>query len=246
MKSDDIIIRNFYRMLRSGAMNEYVDMEPMSPHKWRKLANMMVREGVANVATRAVKNHQFEDSFNMPKDVRDMLYEEAVKKVGQNIRATMNNPSLNKKLNKISTNEHRSETYSKESLDLFGIIIANCQHMLNKGTSTRLIIRLGNYIRINADKVDYTKVNRWLKELQMHRVACLVGSILIVNFAFQLEEVPFVKKVDEKAARLMTIALTQESSAWQNKAFTYFEYAPLENVSILLKSLKTRLDSIEE
>ncbi len=233
-------------MLRSGAMNEYVDLEPMSPHKWRKLADMMMREGVANVASRAVKNHQYEETFNMPKEVCDKLHEEAAKKISQNIRPAMNNPGLNKKLSKLSTNERRSENYSKESLDLFGIIIANCQHILNKGISTRLIIRLGNYIRINASKVDYDKVNRWLKELQMHRVACLVGSILIVNFAFRKEEVPFVKKVDDKAARLMTMGLTQQSSAWQNKAFTYFEYAPLENVSILLKSLKTRLDSIEE
>ncbi len=233
-------------MLRSGAMSEYVDLEPMSPHKWRKLADILVREGVASAASRAVKNHQYEESFNMPKDVRERLQDEASKKITQNIRAEMNNPGLNKKLSKISTQERHSETYSKETLDLFGIIIANCQHMLNKGTSTRLIIRLGNFMRNNEGRVDYEKVNRWLKDLQMHRVACLVGSILIVNFAFAKEDVPFVKKVDEKAAKMMTMSLAQGTSTWQNKAFTYFEYAPLENVSILLKSLKTRLDSIEE
>ncbi len=242
----DIIIRNFYRMMRSGALNEYVDLEPMSPFKWRRLAGIAVAEGMASVVSRAVKNHQFEKNFNMPADTRAFLHGEAGKKKGQNIHPEMNNPLLEKKMKRIYATERLEENGSRESLDLLGIIIANCQHILNKGTSTRLVIRLGNYIRINAAKIDYAKVNRWLGELQLAKVAGLVGSILITNFAFGKEEVPFVKTVDNKAARMMTYSLMKRQQGMQNKAFAYFEYAPLENVSIILKSLKTRLDSIEE
>ncbi len=242
----DIVIRNFYRMMRSGALNEYVEMEPMSAFKWRKLSEIVLSEGMANVASRAVKNHQFEESFNMPATLRELLHDEAKKKKSRIIRPEMNNPALNKKMSRIIREEKRSGECSKETLDMFGIIIANCQHLLNKGTSTKLTIRLGNYIRINAKNVDYAKVNRWLRELQMHKLAQLAGSILIVNFGFAKEEVPFVKKVDAKAAKMMTMGLMKRQPAWQNKAIAYFEYAPLENVSIILKSLKNKLDSIEE
>jgi len=244
--SVDIITRNFFRMMRSGALNEYVDLEPMSAFKWQRLIDIVNIEDVASVASRAVKNHQFEPKFNMPPILRDAIHTMAAKNTGQSIRPEMDNPILNKKLNKIFTFEKHSENYSKETLDLFNIIIANCHAILNKGTSTRLIIRLGNYIRINKNAIDYDKIDKWLKELQMQKVAQLVGSILISNFAFKKEELPFVKKIDAKAATLMTQSIMMRRKVRHNKGITYFEYAPLENASIILSRLRKRLETIEE
>ncbi len=245
-QSIDIITRNFFRMMRSGALNEYVELEPMSAFKWRRLAETALSEDVAGVASRAVKNHQYERSFNMPQDTRDMLHREAEKNKGQSIRPELTNPLLNKKLKKIHTAEKKADDCSTESLIVLGIIIANCRATLGRGTSTRLVIRLGNYIRINGAKIDYTKVNRWLKDLQMHKVAQLVGSILVTNFAFKQEEVPFVRRVDTKAAVTMAESIMQRKKERQSKGITYFEYAPLENASIILDRLKSRLDTIEE
>ncbi len=242
----DIVIRNFYRILRSGAMNEYVSIEPMSPHKWRRLAALVSAEGVADVAARAAKNLQYEDAFNMPLSLRQLLSEEALQQKSQQIRHEMNNPILKKKLDTILITEQRADNGSRETLDAIKIIIANCQQILAKGVSTRLIIRLGNYLRLNAKKIDYAKLALWLRELQLQRMAQLVGSILIMNFDFKKEELPFVKKVDAKAARLMTVGLQRPPSLWQRGAFDYFGYAPMENVSIILKSLKSRLDAIDE
>lgn len=242
----DIITRNFFRMMRSGALNEYVDLEPMSEFKWQRLIEIVQTEDVASVASRAVKNHQFESNFNMPEELRNEVHKKAAANTGQNIRPELDNPMLNKKLNKIFSIERHSDDYSKESLDVFNIIIANCHAILNKGTSTRLIIRLGNYIRINNDKIDYDKVERWLKELQMQKVAQLAGSILISNFAFKKEELPFVKKVDTKAATVMIQSIMQRRKMKHNKGITYFEYAPMENASIILSRLRSKLDTIEE
>ena len=33
----NIIQRNFFRLLRSGALNEFVSLEPMSHYKWQQL-----------------------------------------------------------------------------------------------------------------------------------------------------------------------------------------------------------------
>ncbi len=242
----DIITRNFFRMMRSGALNEYVDLEPMSAFKWQRLVETVIAENVASVASRAVKNHQYEQKFNMPQALRDKVHEAASNATSQSIRPEMDNPILNKKYKKIYTLERHSENYSKESLNLFNIIIANCHAILNRGTSTRLIIHLGNYIRINGERIDYDKVNHWLKELQMQKVAQLAGSILISNFAFKKEELPFVKSVDTKAATAMMQSIMQRRRVKHNKGITYFEYAPLENASIIIGRLKTQLDSIEE
>ncbi|MCQ2280596.1 MAG: 50S ribosomal protein L11 methyltransferase, partial [Bacteroidales bacterium] len=53
--------------------------------------------------------------------------------------------------------------------DHFDIIIANCHAILNRGTSMLLIIKMGNHIRINSANIDYTKISRWLKDMQMQR-----------------------------------------------------------------------------
>lgn len=242
----DIITRNFFRMMRSGAMNEYVEMEPMSAFKWKKLVDIIVEQNVTSVASRAVKNHQYEQVFNMPAETRQFLHDEATKSTGNSIRLEMNNRHLNKKLQKIHTLEKHSDTFSKETLEFFDIIIANCHAILNHGTSMLLIIKMGNYIRINSQKIDFTKISKWLSDMQMQRVADLAGTILIDNFAFKKEEVPFVKKTDSKAAFTMCESIKKHKDAAHNRGITYFEYAPLENTSILIGRLKGKLDSIEE
>ena len=242
----DIVTRNFFRMMRSGALNEYVELEPMSSFKWQRLVETVCSENVASVASRAVKNHQFEQKFNMPQTLRDEIHRAASANTGQSIHPELDNPMLNKKLNRIYMLEKHSENCSKESLELFNILIANCHAILNEGTSTRLIIRLGNHIRINGASIDYDKVERWLKELQMQEVAQLAGSILINNFAFKKEELPFVRKIDSKAATVMVQSIMQRRKAKHNKGITYFTYAPLENASIIIGRLKKQLGTIEE
>ncbi len=242
----DIITRNFFRMMRSGALNEYVEIEPMSAFKWKRLADTVVFQDVASVASRAVKNHQFEPNFNMPQTIRELIHESAAQNEGQNIRSEMFNSRLNKKLKRIQALEMHSDGMSRESLGALGIIIANCHAILSGGTSTRLIIRLGNYIRINADKIDYEKVNRWLKDLRMESVARLVGSVLISNFAFKKEELPFVRRVDTKVAAKMTREIMSGGKQKRHRGLGYFSYAPMENTSMILRNMKKRLDAIEE
>lgn len=242
----DIITRNFFKLMRSGALNEYVELEPMSAFKWNRLVEIIDLQDVIRVASRGIKNLQFDKKFNMPAVLRERVHAEAAKRQAQEISLEMNNPILKKKLTKIHLLEQQSADFSKETLGLFDYIIANCQAILNEGTSTKLIIRLGNYIRINNEKIDYNKINKWLKEMQMSRVAQLAGSILISNFSFKPEEVPFVKKVDPKAATVMMQSIINRRLEKHNKGITYFEYAPLENASIILGRLRSRLEAIDE
>lgn len=246
MKNTDIVSRNFFKLMRSGAMNEYIQLEPMSAFKWTKLIDIAVEQDVASVAARAIRNQQYEKSFNMPEPLREKVITLAKQSQKHTLDISLDNPLLNRKLSRIYNAEKNSENYSEETLTLFNIIIANCNAILNHGTSTRLVIRLGNYMRVCANKIDYTKINQWIASVQMRRVAQLVGSILICNFAFKEEEVPFVRKKDPKAATLMMQNITRQKAKKHTRGITYFEYAPLENASILFSQLKGRLDDIEE
>ena len=53
----DIIKRNFFRILRSGALNEFESLEPMSAYKWNKLTSLVMAQGVEKIAQKGLRNH---------------------------------------------------------------------------------------------------------------------------------------------------------------------------------------------
>ena len=246
MQDIDIITRNFFKLMRSGAFLEVVTLEHMSAYKWSRLMDIVVQQDVVSVVAKAIKNMQFDLALNMPNAMRDKVREMAKTRTTKVVNIEMKNSILKKKLAQIHAAEKKASDYSEATLKLFDYIIANCQVVLSKGTSTLLVIKLGTCIRTSKDNVDYAKIERWLGEMHMTRVAGLVGSVLIDNFAFKPEEVPFVRKVDPKAARVMMQAVMKRRKQKHNAGITYFEYAPLENTSILLGRLKARLEAIDE
>ena len=58
----NIIQRNFFRLLRSGALNEFVSLEPMSHYKWQQLGNLVVAQGVEPIAVKGMRNHTFDEN----------------------------------------------------------------------------------------------------------------------------------------------------------------------------------------
>lgn len=56
----EIIQRNFFRLLRSGAFADDELLEPMSAFKWRRLYQMVEVQGVADVFLRGVQKHSGE------------------------------------------------------------------------------------------------------------------------------------------------------------------------------------------
>lgn len=242
----DIIQRNFFRLMRSGALNEYDVIEPMSQFKWRRVVKMAVDQDVANVAAKAAKNLQFEEGFNMSASVKNELLQHAENNKVHNLNVELTNQWLNKRLKSIHLAEKRNDQYTKSSLELFDIIIVNCQTMLHQGANMRLIIRMGNYMRINSHSIDYQRVEQWLRDTHMIRVAQLLCSVLITHFGFRQDEIPFVKKVNTKAESIVNDLITNKSKKGHTRGLTYFEYAPIENTSIIIDRLRTRLDKIEE
>ena len=200
----DIIQRNFFRLIRSGAFNDKSQIEVMSAFKWRRLYEIVMFQNVLDYFVRGVNNNANDKNLNLP----DKLVEEiqakldlqeerradaqAGKVVGE--ETELSSSLLNKRFHKIIYNEMHSIDTSVETLRMLQLIVFNTNAMLNHGINLDGIIRLGQFLRGKGDKVDFLKLENWLSSLHLQRMAQLQGSILIAVFGFGKDEIDFVKK----------------------------------------------------
>lgn len=212
----DIIQRNFFRLIRSGAFNDKSQIEVMSAFKWRRLYEIVMFQNVLDYFVRGVNNNANDKNLNLP----DKLVEEiqakldlqeerradaqAGKVVGE--ETELSNGLLNKRFHKIIYNEMHSIDTSVETLRMLQLIVFNTNAMLNRGINLDGIIRLGQFLRGKGDKVDFLKLENWLSSLHLQRMAQLQGSILIAVFGFGKDEIDFVKK-EEPVAYKLTIKI---------------------------------------
>lgn len=214
---ENIIQRNFFRLMRSGAFGDKSSIEPMSAFKWRRLYDMVQTQKVVHVFARGVKNHQHDDGLNLPDDVIASATEYLNKhpqpttvNVLQTLPdASMSNRLLNRRFRKIVDRERHNIDTSVESLGLLQILVFNVDSMLNRGMSLDGIIRLGQYLRSQAGaKLDDVKIDAWLASLHLVRMAELQGNILVEVFGFDPEEIPFVHKSDREAYNITVRAVS--------------------------------------
>ena len=159
---------------------------------------------------------------------------------------------------------------SMTTLELLNIIVRNISHILNQGISLSGISQLGSFLRTKGDKVDFVKLEGWLKRLHIQRMAQLEGSILIAVFEFDQDEIPFVAQVEKEAYPLILRTLKHTTSdtteEWhfrqgrtgfvQNnsrimrrnlrRSIRYINFAPIETSSNFLNNFARSLSEIEE
>ena len=61
----DIILRNFFNIIRSGAFNDKSRIEVMSPFKWRRLFLMVEEQNVVNLFVRGVNANADDENLNI-------------------------------------------------------------------------------------------------------------------------------------------------------------------------------------
>lgn len=182
----------------------------------------------------------------------------------------MNNPFLNKRLSNIQTEENQAIDTSLESLYLLRNIVINANASLNGGVSLRGIIQLGQFLRTRGNKVDFLKLDKWLNQLHLRRMAQLQGSILIKFFNFDADELPFIHHIEGGATNITLQSLSfnysdskdeiefkqskfgivKPSSASLRKnirlSMRFFNYAPIETLSYFFNNFAHSLSEIEE
>ena len=177
----DILTRNYYCLLRNGAFAGNEPLEPMSQYKWRKVTAMAVSDGVAH---------------HLPEAYRTMT---------KGAKATTAGipDAHGRRLRRLTANERHSMDCSVATLELLNIIMYNIEQTVNRHTSLRAMIDMGLFLRARGDKVDYIKLELWLRKLHVRRMAELHAGILIATMGFQMRELPFVKRYDTWAERLI-------------------------------------------
>lgn len=65
----NIIERNIFRLLRTGAFNVKEDIEPMSAFKWRRLYQMIVAQNLTPVFAQGVDIYKDDERLNLPADL---------------------------------------------------------------------------------------------------------------------------------------------------------------------------------
>lgn len=213
----DIIQRNFFKLICSGAFNDKSTIEAMSSFKWRRLYEIVMFQNVLDYFVRGVNNNANDKNLNLPaklideiqakldlQDEKQSSRQEDDKIIGDD--AELSNKWLNKRYHKIIYNEMHSIDTSTETLRMLQLIVFNTNAMLNRGINLDAIIRLGQFLRNKGDKVDFLKLEKWLSALHLQRMAQLQGSILIAVFGFEKDEIDFVKK-EEPVAYKLTIKI---------------------------------------
>ena len=270
----DVIQRNFFRILSSGAFNSQSNIEPMSPFKWRRLMQMVDAQQVIPVFVKGINKHSLDEGLRLPDsiiaDIKARMNDNKTLSGKVPEKVKLSSRLLNHRLKGIIHNELHSIDTSIEALDILKLIVSNSQSMLTRGMDLDGIITLGQYLRTRGDKVDFVKLDAWLSSLMLHPMAELQGNILISVFRFDEDELPFVTKYDQKAYKLTLRSVSdlakdtaQEWHFKQNSAgfvrnngavlrrnlrrsLRYVGYAPLETVSNFANNFVRSLSEIEE
>lgn len=263
-------------MLRSGAFGDKDAIEPMSSFKWHRLFLMVEAQHVAHIFARGAYNYREDKGMNLPGDIANAVAEILQKEKEEQEReiteqeVRFSSKILNHKLKRIINSELHNIDTSVESLDLLEIIIFNITSMLNNGISLDGIIKLGKYLRTRGDKVDFVKIETWIGQLHIAKMAQLQGCILMAVFGFEQDEIPFVKTIDKKAFELTvrSVSLLAKDTAkdWEagqkergfvrsnsdmlrknlRRSMKYYSYAPMETTSTFFTNLGRSLSEIEE
>lgn len=273
----DIIKRNFFGLLRAGAFDETEKIEPMSAFKWRRLYQMSVSQSVVSFFMDGADKCKNYNGLNIPESLIKEIKKDYISNITEEKDINFNlsdfNLSakpLNKRLKNIIEKEHRSIDTSTETLHILAILLHNVNCMLNYGISIRGIIELGLYLRIKGDKVDFIKLDTWLKELHLNRIAQLQGSFLMAVFKFEQNELPFVEKYENDAYKLILRSashiIKDTAEEWHFKqsktgfvrnnnkvlrrnlkrSVRYIDYATIETVCNFINNFTHSLSEIEE
>lgn len=201
----NIIQRNFFRLLRSGAFESKEQIEPMSVYKWQKLFQLSLMHDVAGFAYDGLMRckdqffvHLTDSQWKQWENTINDMCKSPHNDDGEDdefLRADhLTNPILNRKLQSI-LNDENSDIKSRQMLLM---IIRVSRHILNEGLPVRQLIELGTFLRTDGNGCDATMLEQWIKSLKLQPVARLEASLLIMLLGFSREEISFVGDKDDK------------------------------------------------
>lgn len=202
----DIIQRNLFSLLRSGAFQTQEDIEPMSAFKWNKLYQLTVMHNITPFVYDGIlrcKNNFFlhltdkqkQDWEKAVADYRVKEKRQSEQEEDEFLRPDrLTNPLLNRRLQAILDDEHSDLT----SRQLLLILLRVVRHLFNEGMPIRQLTELAIFLRSNSQRINFDVIGQWIERLQLTQMAQLSGEFLIRLFNFEEADIPFLKGRKEK------------------------------------------------
>lgn len=266
-----IILDNFINMIRISVFDENVPIEPMSPWKWRQLKALSTRHGVNAVMQNVIDLHGVDTTLNIPSALLPISGSKADYANIDNLNisradidylctiltqnrgaASLDSTVLatgykQKCLDRIREEENASPDKSVETLRLLDIIIANVTMIEQQGFSLLYILALGHFLRTMGHKVDFVKLESWIRELGFVKLFSLLASILVHTFGFEKDEIPFVFRDYKDADKgFRNFLMLEKPKGRLAHTTAILQYAPMSFVSYWTTLTHDSLTKIEE
>lgn len=261
--SQNIIYRNFFRLLRAGALGEYSALEPMSPYKWRRLAELADTTATAATVGKGIRCHQYD--VEVPVSLPETAGRPAP------ATARLSSRWLERRYERLREREPHAMDASMETLRMLDLIVAATAEMTGRGLLLPALLDIATYLRSQGDRVDFMKTERWLRRLHLERMASLQGSMLIALLGFELDEIPYMHR-EEAGAEATALALlgrqredgsatdwhirqgraglvygnTENIFRWTRRTLHYLPYAPMETTACVWRKFVNSLEELEE
>lgn len=203
----DIIQRNLFRLLRSGAFHSAEEIEPMSVFKWGRLYQLSVMHTIIPYVYEGINRCRCQFflhlSAKQEEEWKQALREYQAQAEQQSDEMEedellrpdrLTNPLLNRRLQDILDDEHSDIT----TRQLLLIIIRIVRHLFNEGMPIRQLTELGIFLRKNQDRIDYVTLGKWIEQLHLTQMIQLICEFLIKMYGFTEDEIPFLQKRREK------------------------------------------------
>ena len=203
----DIVQRNMFLLLRSGAFQTTEDLEPMSAYKWGRLYQVAVMHTIVPYVYEGINRCRGQFflhlSAKQEEEWKQALREYQTQTEQQNddmeedelLRPDrLTNPLLNHRLQDILDDEHSDIPTRRLLLILIRIV----RHLFNEGMPIRQLTELGIFLRKNQDRIDYVTLGKWIEQLHLTQMIQLISEFLIKMFGFTEDDIPFLQKRREK------------------------------------------------
>ena len=199
----DIIQRNLFRLLRSGAFGSQEQIEPMSAFKWERLYQIAMLHDVIPYAYKGISNCHSQFFMHLT-DKQELTWKRAYEEITSHpadneedtfLRADiLTNPMLNSQLQNILDDEHSDMITRQLLLQLIRVM----RHILNEGMPIRQLLELGMMLHQHNKQINFDQLRQWIKKLRLTQMCQLEGECLILFFGFHAEDLPFVTPLQSK------------------------------------------------
>lgn len=233
---------NFTTLLRAGAFpQEEFELEPMSTFKWQRLEDIAVRLGIAGYVSEGVKHYK--GTTPLPPNFMTHHIEE----VYSASEAQFYGYFKQRRYERICDEEPRDANASFETLRLLQLILAISRDIFSSSLPLHGIIKLGRYLRSEGHKVDYVKLESWIRRLGIVRMASLQAGLLIEVFGFEPIEFPYVRRPYTHAIKhyhhLIQNAIGNKTGF---SSLTRLNLSASETLSRRFSGFTTKITEIEE